>query len=626
MAFLIAELLKQERAGKAKPMPAAAGLVNLLRFWRATINSRNGLAFAIRSEQAIREELIALALAVPLAWLVGATAMRRVELIAVVVLVLVVELLNTAIEKLADRLTTDHDPQIGRVKDMGSAAVGVALADGRRLFWLFAHRRAHRRDLKQQRLRSLRSCEATSAGHDRTRTLHDHAGAAQSDGRRRRRQRRQGARRARARRRPTAPICSCCPELFIAGYPPEDLVLKPAFQAACRAAVEELARETADGGPAMLIGTPWVEDGKLYNACALLDGGRIAAHPLQGQSAELRRVRREAGVRARSGRRAGDDPRRPRRRADLRGHLARRIRGLRERRRMPRRDRRRNPDRAERLALRARQERSAAVGRGGARHRKRAAAGLSQPGRRPGRTGVRRRVVRAQRRPARWRRNCRLSRKASPRCAGARPTPAGAATGRSRRCSTATRATTPPACWACATTSARTAFPACCSAFPAASIRRCARRSRSMRSAPSRLRGVMLPFRFTAQVSLDDAAKLAARARHSLRGAADRARGRTASRRSSSEHLRGPAARHHRRESAGAHPRHAADGDLQQDRRDGGHHRQQVGNVGRLRHALWRHERRLQSDQGHLQDRSVPAVDACATRGSPTARSGRRAR
>jgi diacylglycerol kinase (ATP) len=109
----------------------------LLRFWRATINSRNGLAFAIRSEQAIREELIALALAFPLAWLIGATVMRRVELIAVVVLVLVVELLNTAIEKLADRLTTEHDLQIGRVKDMGSAAVGVALLMAG-LFWLFA--------------------------------------------------------------------------------------------------------------------------------------------------------------------------------------------------------------------------------------------------------------------------------------------------------------------------------------------------------------------------------------------------------------------------------------------------------------------------------------------------------
>jgi NAD+ synthase len=65
-------------------------------------------------------------------------------------------------------------------------------------------------------------------------------------------------------------------ELFIAGYPPEDLVLKPAFQSACRTAVEELARETADGGPAVLVGTPWVEDGKLYNACVLLDEGRIA--------------------------------------------------------------------------------------------------------------------------------------------------------------------------------------------------------------------------------------------------------------------------------------------------------------------------------------------------------------
>ncbi|HXX49845.1 MAG TPA: NAD+ synthase [Xanthobacteraceae bacterium] len=66
-------------------------------------------------------------------------------------------------------------------------------------------------------------------------------------------------------------------ELFIAGYPPEDLVLKPAFQSACRAAVEALARETDDGGPAVLIGTPWLEDGKLYNAYALLANGRIEA-------------------------------------------------------------------------------------------------------------------------------------------------------------------------------------------------------------------------------------------------------------------------------------------------------------------------------------------------------------
>ena len=109
----------------------------MIRFWRATINSRNGFAFAIRSEQAIREEVVALALSLPLAWLCGATMMRRVELVAAVGLVLVVELLNTAIEKLSDRLTTDHDPQIGRVKDMGSAAVGVTLVMTG-TFWLFA--------------------------------------------------------------------------------------------------------------------------------------------------------------------------------------------------------------------------------------------------------------------------------------------------------------------------------------------------------------------------------------------------------------------------------------------------------------------------------------------------------
>jgi NAD+ synthase len=66
-------------------------------------------------------------------------------------------------------------------------------------------------------------------------------------------------------------------ELFIGGYPPEDLVLKPAFQAACRSAVEALARETADQGPALLIGAPWVEEGKLYNAYFLLGGGGIQA-------------------------------------------------------------------------------------------------------------------------------------------------------------------------------------------------------------------------------------------------------------------------------------------------------------------------------------------------------------
>jgi NAD+ synthase len=64
-------------------------------------------------------------------------------------------------------------------------------------------------------------------------------------------------------------------ELFIVGYSPEDLVLKPALQRDARAAVEELARDTADGGPAILMGTPWVEHAELYNAVALLDGGKV---------------------------------------------------------------------------------------------------------------------------------------------------------------------------------------------------------------------------------------------------------------------------------------------------------------------------------------------------------------
>ena len=101
----------------------------MLRLWRATINTRNGLAFAIRSEQAVREELFALMLSVPLAWLVGASVMRRVELVAAVAFVLVVEILNTAIEKLADRLTTDHV----RAASPGSATPASSLATDCRL-------------------------------------------------------------------------------------------------------------------------------------------------------------------------------------------------------------------------------------------------------------------------------------------------------------------------------------------------------------------------------------------------------------------------------------------------------------------------------------------------------------
>jgi len=66
-------------------------------------------------------------------------------------------------------------------------------------------------------------------------------------------------------------------ELFIAGYPPEDLVLKPAFQQACVKAIETLAADTADDGPGVVIGTPWPHEGRCYNSVALLDAGSVQA-------------------------------------------------------------------------------------------------------------------------------------------------------------------------------------------------------------------------------------------------------------------------------------------------------------------------------------------------------------
>jgi NAD+ synthase len=64
-------------------------------------------------------------------------------------------------------------------------------------------------------------------------------------------------------------------ELAVCGYPPEDLVLKPAFQHRVEDKVTAFAAETADGGPAVLLGTPWRDNGKLYNAALLLTDGKI---------------------------------------------------------------------------------------------------------------------------------------------------------------------------------------------------------------------------------------------------------------------------------------------------------------------------------------------------------------
>jgi diacylglycerol kinase (ATP) len=105
--------------------------------WRATVNSWRGLIAATRSEAAIREELVALVLAIPLAFVVASEPWKRLALIGVVLLLLAIELLNTAIEKLSDHVTPARHPDIGRIKDIGSAAVGVALLIAG-LAWLLA--------------------------------------------------------------------------------------------------------------------------------------------------------------------------------------------------------------------------------------------------------------------------------------------------------------------------------------------------------------------------------------------------------------------------------------------------------------------------------------------------------
>ncbi len=85
------------------------------------------------------------------------------------------------------------------------------------------------------------------------------------------------ARRARQRAAEAGADLLLLTELFIAGYPPEDLVLRPTFVAACRAAIEDLAADTADGGPGVLIGAPWQGEAGLHNSMALLDGGAVQA-------------------------------------------------------------------------------------------------------------------------------------------------------------------------------------------------------------------------------------------------------------------------------------------------------------------------------------------------------------
>ncbi len=104
--------------------PGKRGLARLI---AATRYSRNGLLAAWRSEEAFRTE-VTLALAfLPLAFVVGSSLAHQLILVVCCALVILAEILNTAIESVVDRIGPEHDPLSGQAKDLGSAAVLVAL-------------------------------------------------------------------------------------------------------------------------------------------------------------------------------------------------------------------------------------------------------------------------------------------------------------------------------------------------------------------------------------------------------------------------------------------------------------------------------------------------------------------
>jgi diacylglycerol kinase (ATP) len=115
------------------------------RLLRACVNSWDGIVHAVRTEAAVRTEVVLIAVALPVAFALADTPLRFVALMGALLVLLAVELLNTAIEKLADKVQPDHDPAIKYVKDLGSAAVtsAVLLAAGTwgAIAWEALHRR-----------------------------------------------------------------------------------------------------------------------------------------------------------------------------------------------------------------------------------------------------------------------------------------------------------------------------------------------------------------------------------------------------------------------------------------------------------------------------------------------------
>jgi diacylglycerol kinase (ATP) len=107
------------------------------RLYSATLNSLRGLGYCLRHEAAVREEAILLALAVPLGIFVAPSVGWYVAMIGSLLALLAVELLNTAVEKLADYVTRERHVEIRKIKDFGSAAVFFLLCLAG-LIWLAA--------------------------------------------------------------------------------------------------------------------------------------------------------------------------------------------------------------------------------------------------------------------------------------------------------------------------------------------------------------------------------------------------------------------------------------------------------------------------------------------------------
>lgn len=114
------------------PHKGATGLKRLL---NATRYSLSGLAAAARHEEAFRQELILAAVLVPLAWWIGRSGVERALLAGSVLVVLIVELLNSAVEATVDRISLEDHLLAKRAKDIGSAAVMLSLVTAA-LVWL----------------------------------------------------------------------------------------------------------------------------------------------------------------------------------------------------------------------------------------------------------------------------------------------------------------------------------------------------------------------------------------------------------------------------------------------------------------------------------------------------------